>query len=126
MKARILLACAFVAATAIVAVSTGAAFAAATGNEIRSAIAGNTVQGNMSAGGAYLEFYDPSGAIKGKDYVGQWSVEGDLMCFSYQATPKECWNVEINGDQVRWIRNGAAQGTGTILHGNPNGLGKVP
>ena len=120
MKARILLACAFVVATA------AAAYAAATGDQIRSAVAGNTIQGSMSSSGGYLEYYDPSGAIKGKDYVGQWSVEGDQMCFSYQNTPKQCWNVDINGSNVRWIKNGAAQGTGTIIRGNPNGLGNTP
>ena len=120
MKAKILFACAFVLAAA------GPAFAAATGNEIRAAISGNTVQGNMDASGPYVEFYGADGAIKGTDYVGQWSVEGDLMCFVYPNTPKQCWNVNINGDQVRWIKNGASQGTGTIIHGNPNGLGNVP
>jgi hypothetical protein len=120
MKAKILL------AYALLLAGTGAAGAAATGEEIRAAIAGNTVQGNMDASGPYAEYYDPSGAIKGKDYVGQWSVEGDLMCFAYQDTPKECWNVDINGTQVRWIKNGASQGTGTIIRGNPGGLGKVP
>src|SRR5215813_2040628 len=114
MKAKILLACALAVSTA------SAAYAAATGSEIRSAIAGNTIQGSMGSTGGYLEYYDPSGAIKGKDYIGQWSVEGDLMCFSYQNTPKACWNVDINGDQVRWIKNGTAQGTGTIIRGNPN------
>ncbi|MEZ5830131.1 MAG: hypothetical protein R3D05_03030 [Dongiaceae bacterium] len=98
------------------------ALAAASGEQIRGAIAGNTVQGSMAGGGPYVEFYDPSGAIKGKGYVGQWSVEGDLMCFAYQATPKQCWNVDINGNHVSWIRNGATQGTGTIIRGNPNGL----
>lgn len=120
MKARLLLACAFVVATA------GMAHAAATGSEIRSAIAGNTIQGSMGSTGGYLEYYDPSGAIKGKDYVGQWSVEGDLMCFSYQNTPKQCWSVDINGSSVRWIKNGAAQGTGTIIRGNPSNLGTTP
>jgi hypothetical protein len=120
MKARVLVACAFVLAAA------GPAFAAATGQEIRAAIAGNTIQGNMDASGPYAEFYDASGAIKGKDYVGQWNVEGDLMCFVYPNTPKQCWNVDINGDQVRWIKNGASQGTGTIIRGNPSGLGQVP
>lgn len=95
---------------------------AASGAEIQAAISGNTVQGNMDAGGAYAEFYAPDGTIKGKDYSGQWSVEGDAMCFAYQDTPKECWNVELNGDQLRWIKNGASQGTGTILPGNPNGF----
>src|SRR5262245_43950813 len=102
MRARLLLACAF-ALTAM----AGAASAAATGDQIKAAISGNTVQGNMDASGPYAEFYAGDGQIKGKDYIGQWSVEGDAMCFVYQDTPKECWSVEINGDQVRWIKNGA-------------------
>ena len=120
MKLRILIACVLLVASA------GAALAAATGEEIRAAIAGNTVQGNMDASGPYAEFYEASGAIRGKDYAGQWSIEGNAMCFAYPDTPKECWNVEINGDQVHWMKNGASQGTGTILHGNPQGLGKAP
>ncbi len=66
--------------------------------------------------------YAPDGTIKGKDYTGRWSVEGDSMCFLYQDTPKACLNVEISGDQVRWIKNGASQGTGTIVKGNANGF----
>jgi hypothetical protein len=120
MSTRILLACAFVLAIA------GAAFAAATGDQIRAAISDSTVQGNMDAGGPYAEYYAPDGTIKGNDYTGKWSVEGDAMCFVYQDTPKDCWNVEIHGNQLRWIKNGASQGTGTIIRGNPGGLGAQP
>lgn len=95
---------------------------AASGAEISAAISGNTVQGNMDSSGAYAEFYAADGTIKGKDYTGKWSVEGDAMCFEYEGTPKDCWNVEISGDQVRWLKNGASQGTGTILPGNANGF----
>lgn len=120
MKARILVACGFVLAAA------GPALAAATGGEIRAAISDNTVQGSMDSTGPYAEYYERNGTIKGKDYSGQWSVEGDLMCFVYPGTPKECWNVEINGDQLHWVKNGASQGTGTIVRGNPNGLTGQP
>jgi hypothetical protein len=116
MKSRILLAFALVAATG------GAAFGAATGDEIRAAISDSTVQGNMDASGPYAEYYAADGTIKGQDYTGQWSIEGDAMCFAYQDTPKDCWAVEIDGDQVRWLKNGASQGTGTILKGNANGF----
>ena len=95
---------------------------AATGAEIRAAISGNTVQGNMDSSGPYAEFYDASGTIKGKDYTGKWTVEGDTMCFEYDGSPKDCWAVEISGDQVRWIKDGASQGTGTIIKGNANGF----
>ena len=116
MKPRFLLACTFLLA------SLGTAYAAATGDQIRAAISDSTVQGNMDASGPYAEYYAPDGTIKGKDYTGQWSVEGDAMCFAYQDTPKQCWNVELDGDQVRWIKNGASQGTGTIVRGNANGF----
>ena len=95
---------------------------AASGVEIRAAISGNTVQGNMDATGAYAEFYDADGTIKAADYTGKWSIEGDTMCFAYAETPTECWNVEISGDQVRWVKDGASQGTGTIVKGNANGF----
>ena len=95
---------------------------AASGEEILAAISGNTVQGNMDSSGPYAEFYDASGAIKGKDYTGKWTVEGDSMCFEYEGSPKDCWDVEISGDQVRWIKGGSSQGTGTILKGNANGF----
>jgi hypothetical protein len=97
----------------------------ATGEDIRAAIAGNTIQGSRGAS-AFTEFYDPSGAVKGRDYVGQWSVQGNQVCISYRTTPRQCWGADINGSSIRWTRNGAADGTGTILRGNPQGLGKIP
>jgi hypothetical protein len=106
----------------VLLIAAAAPAIAATGAEIRAAISGNTVQGNMDSSGPYAEFYDAGGAIKGKDYTGRWSVEGDAMCFEYQGTPKDCWDLEISGDQVRWIKDGASQGTGTIARGNTNGF----
>ncbi|MGL4235026.1 hypothetical protein [Tabrizicola sp.] len=91
----------------------------ATGAEITAAISGNTVQGSMSASGAYTEFYAEDGTIKGADYTGKWAIEGDTMCFTYDAAP-DCWNVRIEGDAVTWVQNGADGGTGTIVPGNPN------
>lgn len=94
----------------------------ATGAAIRAAISGNTVQGSMSASGAYTEFYAADGAIKGKDYTGNWSVDGDKMCFAYGTDPASCWGVQIIGDQVTWVADGGPEGTGTIVTGNPNGF----
>ena len=91
----------------------------ATGAEIIAAITGNTVQGSMTASGAYTEFYAADGVIKGKDYTGTWTVEGDTMCFSYGEAP-DCWNVRIDGEAVTWVQTGADGGSGTIIAGNPN------
>lgn len=91
----------------------------ATGAEIVAAISGNTVQGSMTASGAYAEFYAEDGAIKGQGYTGTWAIEGDAMCFDY-GEGKECWNVRIDGEAVTWVQDGADGGTGTIVAGNPN------
>jgi hypothetical protein len=102
--------------------ASGAAWAggAATGDQILSAISGNTVQGSMIASGAYTEFYAADGVIKGKDYTGKWRVNADTMCFQYGTDPESCWQVKIDGDQVTWVKDGKDDGTGTIVKGNPN------
>jgi hypothetical protein len=91
----------------------------ATGAQIAAAITGNTVQGSMSASGAYTEFYAADGTIRGQGYTGAWTVEGDAMCFDY-GEGKDCWNVRIAGDAVTWVQDGADGGTGTIVAGTPN------
>ena len=92
----------------------------ATGDQIKAAISGNTVQGSMDASGAYTEFYAADGTAFGDGYKAVWSVEGDQMCWVYEGSPKDCWDVKITGDQVEWSKDGAAGGTGTIVPGNPN------
>ena len=114
MYSKFSLAFAFVLATG------SAAIAASTGEEIRAAVSDATISGNMDSSGAYAEFYQADGTIKGKDYTGSWTIEGNAMCFVYQGTPKDCYEVEVNGDQVRWLKEGKSLGTGTIVKGNAN------
>lgn len=94
----------------------------ATGETIRAAISGNTVEGSMIASGGYTEFYDPSGSIRGEGYTGRWSIQGDEMCFDYGAGPATCWSVRIAGASVTWIADGIEEGTGTVVQGNPRGF----
>ena len=94
----------------------------ASAEAILEAISGNTVQGSMTASGAYTEFYEAGGQIKGNGYVGRWTIDGDKMCFSYGTDPATCWNVRLAGDQVSWVNGDVEEGTGTILQGNPNGF----
>jgi hypothetical protein len=92
----------------------------ATADVIRSTVIGNTVQGSMADGAAYTEFYAPDGVIKGADYTGTWTLDGDKMCFAYGEAPT-CYAVSIKGDQVTWLDDAmASAGTGTLLPGNPN------
>jgi hypothetical protein len=93
---------------------------AATADVIRSTVIGNTVQGSMADGAAYTEFYATDGTIKGADYTGTWTLEGDKMCFAYGEAPA-CYGVGINGDQVTWLDDAmGSAGMGTLLAGNPN------
>lgn len=92
----------------------------ASGDAIRAAIPGNTVQGSMTASGTYAEYYATNGEIRGADYTGAWAVEGDRMCFDYGDDPATCWNVRISGNSVTWVTGTTEEGNGTILPGNPN------
>lgn len=107
-------------ALSLAAAGCGGGDEALTGDQIRALVGGNTVQGAMEASGAYTEFYQADGTIKGKDYTGAWSVEGDTMCFQYGTDPKSCWQVVGEGDQVQWVKDGKVEGTGTVVKGNPN------
>lgn len=91
----------------------------ATPAEITAAIAGNTVQGSMSASGPYTEFYAKDGTIKGDGYTGKWMAEGEAMCFNYGEN-WDCWGVRLDGASVTWVKDGKDGGTGTIVAGNPN------
>ncbi len=117
MMTRLVLAAVFVTAALPVLADT-----MATGAEIIAAISGNTVQGGMSASGAYIEFYAKDGSIKAADYSGEWSVKGDTMCFIYEGESEvDCWNARIKGTAITWVQDGVDGGSGTIQPGNPNG-----
>jgi hypothetical protein len=96
--------------------------ASATSEQILAAVSGNTIQGNMDSTGPYVEFYAPDGVVFGKDYKTKWSVEDNKMCWVYDGSPKDCWGVEIEGDQVKWLKDSKPQGSGTVLKGNTNGF----
>jgi hypothetical protein len=89
------------------------------GAQIQQAVAGNTVQGTMEGTGAYAEFYQPDGTIKGEGYTGVWTIEGDAMCFQYGSDPKICFDVAKDGDAIQWMKDGKVEGTGTLAPGNP-------
>jgi len=93
----------------------------ATDETIRAAIAGNTVRGAMDASGGFEEYYDADGTIRGSDYNGEWTTQGNRMCFVYDGNPPSCWSMRINGSSVTWVGATGDEGTGAILPGNPGG-----
>lgn len=92
----------------------------ATGAEIRQAVSGHTVEGSMHGTGRYTEFYAADGNVRAKGYRARWSVEGDSMCWVYEGEPKDCWQVSLKSDQIKWIKGGKVLGGGTRVRGNPN------
>ncbi len=92
------------------------------GSEIETLIAGNTVVGNMAAGGPYEEFYLPDGTLRGSNYDGKWSVVGDTLCFEYDSTsPAQCWGASLTASgEVLWLKNGVIDGNGIVQPGNPS------
>ncbi len=93
----------------------------ASGEALRAAIIGNTVEGAMMASGRYAEFYAPDGSIRGEGYQGRWSFDGDRMCFAYGEDPATCWAADLSGNKLTWLGAGGAEGSGTIRAGNPAG-----
>jgi hypothetical protein len=92
----------------------------ASGQQLKNAITGNTVQGSMDGAGRYTEFYAKDGTVRSKDYQAKWSIEGDQMCWVYEGQPKDCWRATIKGNNVKWVKDGKVQGSGTIVQGNSN------
>ena len=96
-----------------------------TGPQIQAQIVGNTIEG--TAGDVeYTEFYAPDGTIHGLGddgpYAGQWSIEGDHMCFDLGET-KECDRVQVDGAKVQLTGDdGSLVAVGELKPGNPGNL----
>lgn len=93
----------------------------ASGDALRAALIGNSVQGSMLASGGFAEYYAPDGSIHAADYSGKWTITGDKMCFAYGEDPANCWAAVISGNHVIWVGAGGEEGSGTISKGNVGG-----
>lgn len=91
-----------------------------TGDQIRSTLIGNTIAGQIM-GGEYSEYYQADGVIRGRDYLGAWTIEGDTLCVEYEGLEKSCYALELDGTSVKWLTpDGTLVGDGTLTPGNPN------
>ncbi len=118
---------------------SGASFAAvlATEDQIRQAIAGNTISGTED-GKPYTEYFLPDGSLRGVGpegpYSGEWRINGRELCersFAQrddEAAPNEgspsdweCMGVEITGSGFAWVVDGERY-EARRLPGNPNKL----
>lgn len=79
------------------------------GAQLRSTFAGRTITGTED-GARYQEKLLANGSIQGrssteKDYVGEWEVDGDEICFYYDDEDNEddCSRVILNGSTVTFV-----------------------
>lgn len=74
-----------------------------TGDELRTTLSGHTLRGTD-----WVEYYEPSGIIRGKarffgvrSYVGRWSIQGNRVCYDYEGTSYDtCSQLRMRGEQV--------------------------
>lgn len=96
-----------------------------TGMAAWSQLVGNTVAGKID-GKDYAEFYLPDGTVKTMEdstlATGKWSLEGDKVCFVYPKEDKECYAVELAGDDVTFSDKSGSGVRLKLLKGNPKNL----
>lgn len=105
----------------ITAASSLSAETFATQHDIQKAMSDHAYQGGMLTG-AFSEFYAADGAIKGDGYNGKWRATDNGMCFQYGTDPENCWDLKIDGNVVTLYKDGAVDGAGVLVKGNPNGF----
>jgi hypothetical protein len=102
------------------------------GSQISTLLSGNTLSGVDRKGASWVEYYDPSGQIrglwKGNDkYGGTWKVDGDKFCGDYEGADDDfCAPLSVNGDQIYYIKDdGEAYNAGRpamLASGNSSNL----
>lgn len=109
-----------VLASVTVAALASPAFAA-TQEELRDALVGNTFQGDMGGGG-YSSFFDVDGVYHDSEASGRYEITADGVC--YPDTDFGCYQATVDGTSLEWMKDGESAGTGAILEGDALGLKK--
>jgi hypothetical protein len=93
-------------------------------DQIRKALVGNTISGEVD-GKPFTEYFNPDGTISGDGvegrYKGQWVISGARMCLHYDDDAKNVWDcslVDAGDGQLTWTGNGEAN-IMRLVPGNP-------
>jgi hypothetical protein len=116
--------------SASVRTSTDPAAAVSSGPKLIGKTAWDRLVGNSIAGTedgkALVEFYAADGTAKSmmdnQISTGNWTLEGEAICFKYSGVPKECYRIEVFGDAATFYNEKGDGGRYAILKGNPHGL----
>lgn len=88
---------------------------AATQEELRDALVGNTFRGDMGGGG-YSSYFAEDGTYHDASTSGLYEITGDGVC--YPGTEFGCYQATIEGMSLEWMKDGESAGTGEILEGD--------
>lgn len=79
------------------------------GSQIARAFAGRTISG-VENGERYTERLLANGDIVGTaadgPYEGEWEVDGDEICFTYEDEAEDCSRVRLSGGTVTFLGDG--------------------
>ncbi|SIT18802.1 hypothetical protein SAMN05421759_1354 [Roseivivax lentus] len=92
---------------------------AATQDELREALVGNSFQGDMGGGG-YSSFFAEDGTYHDTATSGVYEITDDAVC--YPDTDFGCYQATIDGTSLEWMKDGESAGTGDLLEGDALGL----
>jgi hypothetical protein len=101
--------------TALGVAALAAPALAATQDELQEALVGNTFQGGMG-GGMYSSFFAEDGTYYDANTSGRYEITEDGVC--YPDTDYGCYQAEIDGRSLEWMKDGESAGSGEILSGD--------
>ena len=88
---------------------------AATQDELRDALVGNTFQGDMGGGG-YSSYFAEDGTYHDASGSGDYEITEEGVC--YPGTDFGCYQATIDGTALEGMKDGESAGTGEILDGD--------
>jgi hypothetical protein len=102
-----------------------AAAAKVTGLAAWALLVGNSDQGKLN-GEELTDYYLENGTVKtlvgDRLATGKWSLEGNKVCIVYPKEDKDCYAVEVAGDNVTWTDESGKGLRMQLLKGNPKHL----
>ena len=101
-------------------------FRVMSGSEIRSALVGNSLDGEDSDGD-YVIYYNSAStmsiAYRGRTETGVWRVQGDKYCRRWETFgngKERCVTFYRSGNQINWVRSsGEISDYSVLVRGNP-------
>lgn len=102
------------------------------GEQIRQELIGNSIVEQNSSGKAWIEYFDPNGAVRGRSregtaFSGAWTITGNTLCVDYTSIGEDwCGQFAEGSDgSIDYYRDGKFRKTyprSVLQSGNPQKL----